>query len=65
MTEPHPRPASRASFTWHDGDTLLSFGLFAAVVLVLLGFRIADPANWITIADAPMISSCAPVDALQ
>jgi hypothetical protein len=38
-------------FRWHDGDTMLSFALLTVVIFGLLAARIADPANWIVIAD--------------
>lgn len=56
MTDPSTGPSTSAaqpactSAAWKDGDTMLSFGLFATVVLVMLVIRIADPANWIAVA---------------
>lgn len=41
--------AARTSVRWRDGDTMLSFGVFAAVVLSLMAMRVADPANWLIV----------------
>jgi hypothetical protein len=49
-----------APVRWKDGDTMLSFGMFAAVVLALLVIRITDPDNWVTITQSPPIETCAP-----
>jgi hypothetical protein len=48
QTAPSRPPRSR----WQDGDTMLSFALFAAVVFGLLAWRIADSDNWIAVAAA-------------
>jgi hypothetical protein len=52
--------ASR-TFRWHDGDTMLSFALFAQIILGLPAVRITDPANWIMLADAASgLGTCEP-----
>jgi hypothetical protein len=47
-----PRQASRPRSRWQDGDTMLSFAVFAVLVFGLLVWRVADPNNWIVVAAA-------------
>jgi hypothetical protein len=51
-------PQKKTLFTWQDGHTHLSFGLFALVVFALLALRIANPDNWIVLADTSV--ECGP-----
>jgi hypothetical protein len=63
-TEPEARDVAgtttaKPPVRWRDGNTMLSFGVFGAVVLSLMALRVADPSNWIAVdAAAPMPLAC-------
>lgn len=52
--------AARPRGRWQDGDTMLSFAVFAVVVFGLLAWRIADSDNWIAVPAAQVVP--VPVD---